>query len=48
MLVGAMANYWSTGPSTASTTAAATANYCGSGPCMSHTWLWLPAMRRSR
>jgi hypothetical protein len=48
MLVGAIAGYWATGPSTASTSPAATATHCGGGACMSHTWLWLPAMRRAR
>jgi hypothetical protein len=48
MLIGAMAGYWATGPSTASTSPAETSSYCGGSACMSHTWLWLPAMRRAR
>jgi hypothetical protein len=46
MLIGAMAGYWITDPSKASTNPASAASYCGA--CMSHTWLWLPAMRRAR
>jgi membrane associated rhomboid family serine protease len=46
MLIGAIAGYWTTGPSTASTPAATASSHCGA--CMSHTWLWLPAMRRAR
>jgi len=48
MLIGAMAGYWATGPSTASSSAAAASSHCGGGVCASHTWLWLPAMRRAR
>ena len=48
MLIGAMAGYWAAGPSTASTTIASASNQCGGSACMSHTWLWLPAMRRAR
>jgi hypothetical protein len=47
MLIGAMAGYWATGPSTASTSHAGASSHCG-GVCASHTWLWLPAMRRAR
>jgi hypothetical protein len=46
MLIGAMAGYWITEPSKASTKPANASSYCSA--CMSHTWLWLPAMRRAR
>jgi hypothetical protein len=48
MLIGAMAGYWATGPSTASTSPVAASSHCGGSVCTSHTWLWLPAMRRAR
>jgi hypothetical protein len=48
MLIGAMAGYWASGPSTASTTRTAGSSHCSGSACMSHTWLWLPAMRRAR
>jgi hypothetical protein len=48
MLTGAMTGYWASGPSTASTTRTASSSHCSGSACMSHTWLWLPAMRRAR
>lgn len=48
-LIGAIMGHWITASSNASTTAAAVASgRCGSMVCTSHTWLWIPAMRRAR
>ena len=47
-LVGAFAGFSVTGHSTAGSGSAASSGYCGGTACVSHTWLWVPAMRRAR
>ena len=47
-LVGAIAGFSTTGHSTAATTPARSPGFCGGTACVSHTGLWVPAMRRAR
>lgn len=45
-LIGVIVGFSTTGHSTA--TPAKSAGLCGNAACVSHTWLWVPAMRRAR
>ena len=47
-LIGVDAGFSATGQSTAGTVSATSSGYCGGTACVSHTWLWVPAMRRAR
>ena len=47
-LLGVAAGFAATGQSTAGSVSAASPGYCGGTACVSHTWLWVPAMRRAR
>ena len=45
-MIGAIVGFSTTGHSTAAP--AKPSALCGGTACVSHTWLWVPAMRRTR
>jgi hypothetical protein len=47
-LLGVIAGFSVTSQSTAGSVSVASSGYCGGTACVSHTWLWVPAMRRAR
>jgi len=47
-LLGVIAGFSVTSQSTAGSVSVASSAYYDSTACVSHTWLWVPAMRRAR